>query len=154
MAEVDPLHARREYAQLIALHSRLQTQLERIRDELVAGGTTGLVRDIKSRTGSAPDLTDVVTAVEEAIRAFELSDAALRSSVDIEASAMEVEGITNLPPHLQRFLAERSSSPSFSYRVEQDHVRGWLIIWKEYTHMGTIRGFGQFYEKPHAWLDD
>jgi hypothetical protein len=36
----------------------------------------------------------------------------------------------------------------------QDEVRGWMILWKEYTTRGTVRGFGQFYERPYAWLED
>jgi hypothetical protein len=59
-----------------------------------------------------------------------------------------------MPAYLQRFLAERSNGPAFSYEVSQDEVRGWVIRWKEYTDQGTVRGFGQFYERPYAWLDD
>ena len=58
------------------------------------------------------------------------------------------------PCRLARFLAERKENPAFSYRVQQDPVRGWVICWKEYTEDGRIRGYGQFYERPYAWLDD
>ncbi len=67
---------------------------------------------------------------------------------------MEVEGVENLPGRLARFLAERKDSRGFSYEVVQDAVRGWMILWKEYTDDGRIRGYGQFYERPYAWLDD
>jgi hypothetical protein len=33
-------------------------------------------------------------------------------------------------------------------------VRGWIVSWKEYTNRGTVRGYGQFCERPYAWLDD
>ena len=153
-ADENAQRARREYAHLIALHARLQTQLERVRDELVAPETAALIKKIKARTGSAPELTDVVTAVEEAIRTFQLSESSLQESVDTEAATIEIEGITNLPAHLQRFLADRAESPSFSYEVVEDEVRGWVICWKEYTDGGTIRGYGQFYERPYAWLEE
>jgi len=65
-----------------------------------------------------------------------------------------VDGVTNLPAPLSRFLAERSQYPGFKYKVIQDDVRGWVIRWKEYTHRGTVRGYGQFYERPYAWIYD
>ena len=36
----------------------------------------------------------------------------------------------------------------------QDEVRGWVIRWKRYTLRGTVQGYGQFYERPYAWLED
>lgn len=154
MAEDQSLNVKREYAQLIALHARLHDQLERIRDELVSPGTMALLQDIRSRAGTAPDLAEIVTAVEEAVRAFQLSDATLRDGVEAEVGSFHIDGISNLPSHIQRFLAERASTPGFKYDVVDDDIRGWIIRWKEYTHRGTIRGFGQFCERPHAWLDD
>jgi hypothetical protein len=147
--------AKREYAQLLRLHEQLLGQLTRARDALLAPGTTGLVKEIKRRTGSAPDLTDMKTSVEEAIRALKLSESHIRSAVtsDLDAS-FQVEGISNMPAYLQRFLAERAQEPGFSYQVEQDPVRGWMISWKEFTHRGTVRGYGQFCERPYAWLED
>ena len=38
--------------------------------------------------------------------------------------------------------------------IIQDEVRGWMICWKEYTHRGTVRGYGQICERPYAWLED
>ena len=29
-----------------------------------------------------------------------------------------------------------------------------FILWKEYTQTGSVRGSGQFYEHPHAWIDE
>jgi hypothetical protein len=114
-----------------------------------------LVKEIKACTGSAPDLTPVMTAVEEAIRALKISESELQGAiVDVSEADFQVEGIANMPAYLRRFLAERSSQPAFSYEVSQDEVRGWVVRWKEYTHRGTVRGFGQFYERPYAWLDD
>lgn len=147
--------AKREYTELLRLHERLLSQFEGARAELSAAGTAGLVKEIKGRTGSAPDLAPIKTAVEEAIRALKLSESAIQGSViEVPEADFTVDGVTNMPLYLRRFLAERSSQPGFSYEVVQDEVRGWMVCWKEYTHKGTVRGYGQFYERPYAWLEE
>ncbi len=147
--------AKREYTQLLRLHDQLLGQFTRSRDELLAPGTLSLVKQIKGRTGVEPDLAELKTAVEEAIRALKLSQSNIQNAVsETPAESMEVEGVSNLPAYLQRFLAERAGQPGFSYEVVQDQVRGWIIQWKEYTHRGTVRGYGQICERPYAWLDD
>src|SRR5687767_414472 len=131
--------ASREYAQLLRMHDRLVGQLQKIRDELVAPLTVGLMRDIRNRTGNAPQdaMGEVVTQVEEAIRALKLFESELHAGVATEGSeAFTVDGISNLPAPLARFLSERSQFPGFKYEVRQDEVRGWVIRWKEYTHRG------------------
>lgn len=147
--------AKREYTQLLRLHEQLLGQFTRARDELLAPGTNTLVKQIKGRTGSEPDLTDIKTAVEEAIRALKLSQSNIQGVVTDDADAsFEVSGIANMPAYLQRFLAERAGQPGFGYEVVHDEVRGWIICWKEYTNRGTVRGYGQICERPYAWLDD
>jgi hypothetical protein len=156
MAQQQPkAQAKREYAQLLRLHEQLLSQFARAREALLAPGTNALVKEIKRRTGTAPDLADVKTSVEHAIRALKLSESQIRAAMghDLEVS-FQVEGIANMPAYLQRFLAERAQEPGFSYQVEQDPVRGWMVSWKEFTHRGTVRGYGQFCERPYAWLDD
>lgn len=148
--------AKREYTQLLRLHERLMTDFEKARVELSAPTTAELVKIIKARTGSAPELASVKKAVEEALRALKLSESAIQGAVIDEPSAaeFEIEGVPNMPAYLQRFLAERAAQPGFTYEVVQDAVRGWMVCWKEYTHSGTIRGYGQFYERPYAWIED
>ncbi|HET9949419.1 MAG TPA: hypothetical protein VFQ22_10900 [Longimicrobiales bacterium] len=147
--------AKREYTQLLRLHEQLLAQFTRARDVLLAPGTEDLVREIKARTGSAPDLAEIKAAVEESIRALKLSQSHIRGAVSDDPDAsFEVEGIVNMPAYLQRFLAERAQEPGFRYEVRHDPVRGWIVSWKEYTNRGTVRGFGQFCERPYAWLDD
>ena len=150
-----PAQAKREYTQLLRLHEQLLGQFTRARDVLLAPGTAGIIKQIKARTGSAPDLTEIKTAVEESIKLLKLSQSQIQGAVsdNLDAS-FEVEGIANMPTYLQRFLAERAQEPGFSYDVEQDPVRGWIVSWKEYTERGTVRGYGQFCERPYAWLDD
>jgi len=148
------LQAKREYAQLLRLHERLLAQLQRTLEELTSSQTGKLVRDIRVRTGAEPDLTAINAAIEESIRALKMRQSEIRQAITAQHDLLEVEGISNLPSHLQRFLAEREQLPGFTYEVLQDEVRGWVICWKEYTSRGTVRGFGQFYERPYAYLDD
>ncbi len=149
--------ATREYSQLLRMQERLLTQFQHIRDELVAPVTTGLMKEIRSRTGSAPTdaMVELVGKVEESIRALKLLESEVQSALLEEpGEELTVEGASNLPAPMARFLAERSTLPGFKYDVIQDEVRGWVIRWKEYTHRGTVRGYGQFYERPYAWLDE
>ncbi|MDZ7779098.1 MAG: hypothetical protein U5R14_04055 [Gemmatimonadota bacterium] len=147
--------AKREYTQLLRLHEQLLVQFVRARDELAASGTTGLLKIIKGRTGTAPDLSPVQEAIEEAIRTLKLSESEIQATIEDDADvSFEVDGIANMPAYLQRFLAERVDHPGFHYDVLHDPVRGWMVCWKEYTNQGTIRGYGQFCERPYAWLDD
>lgn len=148
--------AKREYGQLLHLHARILRQLQLIRDDLTAPGTGAIMRSIRRRTGTSPEegLTEVATAVEEGIRALKLSEAKVREEIAKDHEHAEVPGISNLPAPLARFLAERQEFPGFSFRVIQDENRGWIIRWKEYTDSGSVRGSGQFYERPYAWLDD
>ena len=152
--EETELQAKREYAQLLRLHERLLVQLQRALEDLTSSQTASVVRDIKARTGTSPDLTAITTAIEESIRSIKLSQSSIRAAILEHHEVLSVDGVPNLPTHLQRFLAERAQQPGFSYEVIQDEVRGWVICWKEYTHRGTVRGYGQFYERPYAYLED
>lgn len=152
----EPLEARREYAQLLRLHDRLRQQLQRIRDDLDSPGTNKLLREMRRRVGTGPEtsLGDVAAAIEEALRALQFAESEAHQALESNGDEVEVEGVENLPGRLARFLAERKDSDGFSYEVVQDPVRGWMILWKEFTDEGRIRGYGQFYERPYAWLDD
>jgi hypothetical protein len=148
--------AKREYGQLLHLHTRLLSQLREIRDHLVAPGTLEILAAIRRRTGADPDaaLSEVTTAVEHAIRALKLSEGQIRDEVLEDYEQAEVDGVGNLPATLARFLAERMEMPGFIYEVIHDENRGWIILWKEYTPSGSVRGSGQFYERPYAWIDE
>ena len=148
--------AKREYGQLLHLHTRVLSQLREIRDHLVAPGTLEILAAIRRRTGSDPDagLSEITTAVEQAIRALKLSEGKIRDEIIEDFEQTEIDGIGNLPATLARFLAERREMPGFTYEVIHDENRGWIILWKEYTHTGSVRGSGQFYERPYAWIDE
>jgi len=148
--------AEREYGQLLLLHTRVLTQLREIRDHLIAPGNLEILGAIRRRTGADPDdgLSEITTAVEQAIRALKLSERKIRDDGMVDYEHAEIPGVGNLPVSLARFLAERREMPGFTYEVLHDENRGWVIFWKEYTNTGSVRGSGQFYERPHAWIDE
>lgn len=146
----------REYSQLLRVQERLLAMLQEVLDEIGAPTTLSLLRQLRNRTGStAPeDFGRIASSVESAIRELKLFQSEAQNELLADPSDASVEGVSNLPAPLARFLAERSQNEKFSYKVRQDPVRGWVIAWKEYTAEGIIRGFGQFYERPYAWLDE
>lgn len=149
--------APREYAQLLRAHSRTRRQLQEVLEDLSAPGTQNILKEIRRRTGKAPQqsMAEVVSAIEEALRTLQVAESEVsRALQDDDEGTFEIEGIDELPARLGRFLAERAQLPGFHYEVVQDEVRGWIVKWKEYTQDGRIRGYGQFYERPYAWLDE
>jgi len=155
--EIEPsMEALREFSQLLRIEQRLLGMLEEVADELGAPTTLSLLRDVRNRTGSTATETfaRITTSVEGAIRELQVFESEIQKEILASPSQISIEGISNLPATLVRFLAERSQNPGFSYEVRQDAVRGWIIAWKEYAGEGIVRGFGQFYERPYAWLDD
>jgi hypothetical protein len=146
----------REYSQLLRIQERLLAMLQEALDEIGAPTTLNLLRQLRNQTGSkAPeDFGRIANSVEGAIRDLKLFQSEIHNELLTDRVEVSVEGVSNLPAPLARFLAERSQSEGFSYEVRQDPVRGWIIAWKEYTAEGIVRGFGQFYERPYAWLEE
>lgn len=146
----------RDLSQLMRLQERLFSRLQKVRAELSTPATEQILRDIRSRTGVAIDETwgKIAGAVEEALRGLKVFESDLKQELFDDPEDLSLEGMPDLPPHISRFLAERSKLEDFHYDVRQDPVRGWIIRWKEYTSDGTVRGFGQIYERPHAWLEE
>jgi len=146
----------REYSQLLRIQERLLAMLQEALDEIGAPTTLNLLRQLRNQTGSkAPeDFGRIASSVEGAIRELKLFQSEIQNELLTDRVDVSVEGVSNLPAPLARFLAERSQNERFSYEVRQDPVRGWIIAWKEYTAEGIVRGFGQFYERPYAWLEE
>jgi len=155
--EVQPKpEAVREYSQLLRIQERLLAILQEALDEIGAPPTLNLLRQLRNQTGSkAPeDFGRIANQVEGAIRELKLFQSEIENELLGQRTDVSVEGVSNLPAPLARFLAERTQNEKFSYEVRQDPVRGWIIAWKEYTAEGIVRGFGQFYERPYAWLEE
>jgi len=146
----------REFSQLLRIQERLLGMLQEVLDELGAPTTLTLLKELRIRTGSTAteSFSKVTNSVEGAIRELKVYESELQAELLDNPVEMNIEGVSNLPATLARFLAERSQNPQFSYTVHQDPVRGWIICWKEYTVEGMVRGYGQFYERPYAWLEE
>ena len=146
----------REFSQLIRIQERILVKLQAVLDELHAPTTLNLLRALQKKTGRAVgnEVGEITRAVEQAIRDLKVFEADLQRELLSDHEEIKVDGISNLPPAMARFLAERAQTPGFSYSVVQDPVRGWIICWKEYTRHGTVRGSGQIYERPYAWLEE
>jgi hypothetical protein len=146
----------REFSQLLRIQERLLGMLQETLNELTAPTTLKLLRELRKRTGgaTADSFGRVTTSVEGAIRELKVFSSETQKELLDDPDEISVEGVSNLPAPLARFLAERTQNPRFSYDVHQDPVRGWIIAWKEYTAEGIVRGYGQFYERPYAWLEE
>lgn len=144
-----------KYAQLLGHQENILARLQKIRSELDSPLMEEILRDLREATGSSvPQAVRRVTeGVEEVIRSIQLSQSEVHKELLNRPGRMTVEGITNLPAFLGRFLAERAEAPDFHYRVEQDEIRGWIIHWREMGPGGVVRGAGRFYERPYAWLE-
>jgi hypothetical protein len=146
----------REFSQLLRIQERLLATLQDALDELGAPTTLNLLRELRKRTGTgAPEsFNRITTSVEGAIRELKLFQSEIQKELLDDPDQITVKGAPNLPPALARFLAERTQNEQFTYEVRQDPVRGWVISWKEYTGENIVRGYGQFYERPYAWLEE
>ena len=157
----DPTVADRAKAcsQLLRQQERALDLLQRIMDEVDTAMTRSLVKRLRAADARAEvesAVGDVVAKVEDAVRAVQYCESEIHREL-LAAPGKPVaapSGPTNLPVALTRFLAERRDSPGFTYEMGQDAVRGWTIRWKEYSENGTVRGAGQFYERPYAWLEE
>lgn len=145
------------------LAAQLQKHQERVfglLTEARAEVDSPLTREILSRlkSGSTADLEDcsaqVIQALEDALRVVQYSLSEIHREIDAGPGEVAPSEVSNLPRRLVRFLVERKDTPGFTYEVIQDPVRGWIIRWKEYTERGAVRGSGQFYERPYAFLED
>ncbi len=141
---------------LLRQMERTQSLLEMLGEEMESPAIRGMVDSLRKATGLRFDdgMAQVIQKLEEAERAVRLTRSELVQPLESGIPGGDARLPSNLPPHLARFLAERESTPGFRFEVEQDHVRGWVIRWKEFTVRGTVRGSGQFSERPYAWLDE
>ncbi len=144
------------HAQLIRLHERLIKQLVSIRDELSAPTTRWLLREIQSQVGpaSTEGIQGILEGLEGALRAAKVSESQARAAL-LGSSADDPQSVEpDLPLRLARFVADRRNLPGFTYTLEKDLVRGWIVYWKDSSRDGTVRGSGRYYERPYALLDE
>ena len=146
----------RAFSQLLRQQERALGLLQRIIDEVDAPMTKSLLKRLRSdTTGDLEEgVSQVIAKIEDAIRAAQYCESEIHRELLASQGERAGTGPSNLPVPLDRFLAERRDSPGFTFEMDQDSVRGWVIRWKEYSESGTVRGTGQFYERPYAWLEE
>lgn len=150
--------AERAAHDLLLQQARAREALERLRDEFRAPPTHQAVRALgEPRAHDAGERIGRLTgAIEEALRAVRAWESVLRDGIPVRPAAV-LDGLdlpSRLPPSLVRFLAERSRSVGFECELRSDPVRGWILRWKEFAQPGVVRGAGQIYERPYAWMDE
>lgn len=150
-----PANPTKAFSQLLRQQERAVALLQRILEEVDAPMTRSLVKRLRDEAvGDVGEgVGEVVARVEDAIRAVQYCESEIHRALVAAGTAESPSGPSNLPVALARFLAERRDSPGFAFETVQDPIRGWIIRWKEYSETGTVRGAGQFYERPYAWLD-
>jgi hypothetical protein len=144
------------YSQLLRQQERAIAHLQGVKDELDTATTRALLDRLRGESdGDVEDsVSQVLAIIEDALRAAQHCHSEIQQALLAPARDPERVGPDNLPSRLERFLAERQDTPGFTYEVHQDLVRGWIIRWKEYSKEGVVRGAGQFYERPYAWLNN
>ncbi len=155
-AGLDPRPGHEEFEALLELQERLQGTLEEVRSALEDPGLRDLLRTLRARRGTdrSEALGEVLRHVEQALRALKVSESELRREQGAAPVTLALDGLPDLPPFMARFLAERAEAPGFTWEVTDDPIRGWIVRWKEFAAQGTVRGSGQIYERPYAWLDE
>lgn len=151
----ETLDSAKSYSQLLRQQERALAFLRRILDEVDAPMTKSLLGRVRveAKGDVEEGVRQVVAKVEDAIRAVQYCESEIHRELVASEGGPDENAPANLPVALTRFLAERKDSPGFSFEMGQDPVRGWVIRWKELSEDGTVRGAGQFYERPYAWLE-
>jgi len=142
--------------QLLRHHERALHYLQLATTEVDSPVTQTLVERL--RKGATTDveagIAQVVEKLEAAIHSMQYCQSELRKELAHTHEAPLSRDRERLPGALARFVAERDGSPGFTWKANQDPVRGWSVHWKQMTGAGTVRGAGKLYERPHAWVED
>lgn len=152
----EPGAAEQALDRLLRFHHRTLATLQALVDEVESPAARALVQDVRRETGVLLEdpAAQVMATLEEAVRAVQFLQSEVQRQEGAGPRLSGNDQPANLPAYLSRFLAERAVTPGFRYEVIQDPMRGWIIRWKEFTERGTVRGSGQFSERPYAWLDE
>ena len=97
----------------------------------------------------------VVVKVEDAIRAAQYCESEIHRELVASQGEQTAPAPSNMPVALDRFLPERARLARVHLQDGPESGAGAGVIrWKEYSEeTGIVRGAGQFYERPYAWLE-
>jgi hypothetical protein len=142
--------------QLLRQQDRAFQLLQQARNEIDTPVTRSLLARIRAEAAEEVEtgISEAVEMLGTAIQAVQYCQSELRRELITARGKREASMREELPAALARFLAERATSPGFTYETSHDPVRGWIIHWKQFTSDGTVRGAGHLAERPYAWLDE
>jgi hypothetical protein len=142
--------------QLLRQQDRAFQLLQQARMEIDTPLTRSLLKRIQGEgsEGAEDGVNQAVEAVGNALQAIQFCQSELRREIVTARGGVASDVRKELPAALARFLAERTSSPGFSYETNHDPVRGWIVHWKQMTSEGRVRGAGKLCERPYAWMEE
>ena len=143
-------------AQLLTLNGRALQALQTVSQTLDTPATRTLLSKLRDEatTDAEASVEQVLARLEGLIQAMHYCQSELRRELENSQGRESLRDRDHLPGALGRFITERESSPGFSWETFQDPIRGWVVKWKQMTAAGTVRGAGQLWERPYAWMDD
>jgi len=143
-------------AQLLTQNGRALQYLQTASQTLDTPATRTLLSKLRSEatTDAEAAVEQVLAKLEGLIQAALYCQSELRRELENSQGKESIRDRDHLPGALGRFITERESSPGFSWETFEDPIRGWVVKWKQMTAAGTVRGAGQLWEKPYAWMDD
>jgi len=143
-------------AQLLTLNGRALQALQALSQTLDTPATRTLLSKLRDEatTDAEASVEQVLARLEGLIQAMHYCQSELRRELENSQGRESLRDRDHLPGALGRFITERERSPGFSWETFEDPIRGWVVKWKQMTAAGTVRGAGQLWERPYAWMDD
>jgi len=143
-------------SQLLTQNGRALQSLQTLSQALDTPATRTLLGKLRDEatTDAEAAVEQVLAKLEGLLQAVHYCQSELRRELESSQGSDSLRDRDHLPGALGRFITERESSPGFSWETFEDPIRGWVVKWKQMTAAGTVRGAGQLWEKPYAWMDD
>jgi len=143
-------------AQLLTQNGRALQSLQGISHAIDTPATRTLLSKLRddATTDAEAAVEQVLAKLEGLIQAVHYCQSELRRELESAQGQESLSDRDHLPGALGRFITERESLPGFEWETYEDPIRGWVVKWKQMTAAGTVRGAGQLWEKPYAWMDD
>jgi hypothetical protein len=155
---------------LLRQEAEIRTRLERLRSGLADPALNRVVEGLARPDVVRERLSALALSLEEALRTLGTLHAELTHPFETREAVSAPTPVTmeggdtsvvdasagSLPPGMQeildRFLRQRSRAPGFSYALDHDPIRGWVIRWREVARDGSVVASGRLYERPWKWM--
>ena len=142
--------------QLLTQNGRALQTLQTVSQTLDTPATRTMLASLRDETTTDAEaaVEQVLAKLEGLIQAMHYCQSELRRELENAQGGESLRDRDHLTGTLGRFVTERERTPGFSWETFEDPVRGWVVKWKQMTAAGMVRGAGQLWEKPYAWMDD